>query len=315
MFDNDTGTENHWWIYYWKYLLDIMPELMCVLTLAALIYGLTSWCFLKKFQSYRNYVLLNAILSDFFYYLTFSTMKHWIFISSFQLHYFATAKTHWLLVISHMFYVDIVKVFNQNVQRRYLKSCVFGWGVAIITTTISWYLKDHYFKSVPKFHFIMFYYMKPHDWYVYTTILYSDQILPLIINCVLYIVTVFSLCRSFNTSTQANSNICRRLYIATLIFLLSDVALVSTYFIVMVTQKDFILLRWNKNGESDITTELLFRYLNPLLIIVFLVAVRGNRKAWHDFYLKTINQRSSAGQRGRDIVMQPAERYRAVSDV
>lgn len=34
------------------------------LTIAAFIYGVTSWCLIKKFRNYRNFVFLNAILPN-----------------------------------------------------------------------------------------------------------------------------------------------------------------------------------------------------------------------------------------------------------
>lgn len=128
-----------------------IDSILIALTLATLTYGVTSWCILKKFRNYKNFVLLNAILSNFLrniltpIYLHLSsendhnksnaTTASMLYLE-YLAEYFSTAKTHWLLIISHMFYADIVKVFSGNMQRRYLKSSIFGWGVSLITTAI-----------------------------------------------------------------------------------------------------------------------------------------------------------------------------------
>ncbi|KAJ8730997.1 hypothetical protein PYW08_002410 [Mythimna loreyi] len=310
MSDNDTSTENDSWTDFREYQRH-MDYIICVLTLAALIYGLTSWCFLKKFRNYRNYVLLNAILSYFFHYFTFILMyskKIRFDDYSEVIDYFTTVKNHWLLVISHMFYVDIVKVFNQNIKRRYLKASLFSWGLPVITSIISEYLLKMYVEYI--WINVDNYYLTNN--YVFGTIFYLEQIIPVTINTVLYIVTVISLCRSFNMSTHTGRNTCLRLYIATLIFLMSDVTLLSSY-IMNMTKYSFNIY--------FIIAEYLLVYFNILLMVVFLIAVKGNRKAWYDFYVKWINQRSSAGQRDENIIMnervirEPVERYRAVLDV
>ncbi|KAJ8721676.1 hypothetical protein PYW07_002451 [Mythimna separata] len=301
MSDNESSTRYGWSINFWRYLFHIMPYIMLVLMLAALIYGLTSCCILKKFRNYRNFVFLNAILTYFLLYCLDIMLEEIEFLRTSGLfsnlpHYLATAKNHWLLVISHMFYVDIVKVFNQNVRRRYLKSFMFGWGVPLITYLITIPVLHYYFKFV----FTRGRYIH----YIFWVIMLSDQIIPVTVNCFLYIATGISLCRSFSTNTHTSTDIWRRLYIATLIFLLSDVALLYQLFINMTYLY-----------PGNIVFFLLL-YLNPLSLVVFLVAVRSNRKAWYDFYVKWINRR----QRGQDIIMhervirEPAERYRAVLD-
>lgn len=107
-----------------------------VVTLATLLYGLISWCVLPKFRNYRNYVFFNALLSNFLKIMAyhFSGLLCLQLKTRFYLRrYFSTTNTYWLLVISHMFYIDIVKVFNGNTRRRFLKSSFLGWGVPLIT--------------------------------------------------------------------------------------------------------------------------------------------------------------------------------------
>ena len=123
--------------------------------------------------------------------------------------YFETAKTHWTLVISHMFYVDIVKVFSGTIRRRYLKSCVFGWGVSLITSISYSYAREN--ASLQTYKLCSF------------MVTWGIHILPVILNCFIYIIIVFSLCRSFDSTLNSACIIWRRLYIATLIFILCDI--------------------------------------------------------------------------------------------
>ncbi|PZC81924.1 hypothetical protein B5X24_HaOG211710 [Helicoverpa armigera] len=46
-------------------LASILVEyLVLVLTLAAFLYGVTSWCLIAKFRHFRNFVYINAIVSS-----------------------------------------------------------------------------------------------------------------------------------------------------------------------------------------------------------------------------------------------------------
>ena len=91
----------------------IINYIVLVLTLSTLIYGITSWCILRKFRNYRNFVFLNAILSNFindtsnkvihFYFIWFGVETYLFYGLIFLSHCCHTARAHWLLVISHLF--------------------------------------------------------------------------------------------------------------------------------------------------------------------------------------------------------------------
>lgn len=123
-------------------LIITIESIVIVLSLTTLVCGLTSWCIIKKFCNYRNYVYLNTILANFLFYSTELTFQMYenvilvpkiIFILFF---YLLSVKNHWLLVMCHMFYVDLVKVFGSNIQSRNLKSTVFAWIVSFISINI-----------------------------------------------------------------------------------------------------------------------------------------------------------------------------------
>lgn len=255
----------------------IILNIMIVTTLATLIYGVVSWCIVKKFRNYRNFVFLNGILSNFTFYLLFLVYEYSInennVMAEVFLQYLATSKSHWLVVISHMFYVDIVIVFNTQILRKYLKSTLFGWGVSLITTAI--------FVVVN----INFYVFDRDDSLLYMEImrfvLVGDRILPLIVNCFFYFRIVFSLCRSFIKRAHTTSDIWRGLYIASLIFILSDVLLLSDYVV-------DILFYQNRIAKLVVT---LLTYFNPLVLDVYFVGLRSNREMWCNYYVKKLRQR------------------------
>lgn len=257
----------------------IILYIIIILTSATLIYGVSSWCVMKKFRNYRNFVFLNGILSNLLYYsilLIFKWTENGFIenVTNYLCMYFETAKCHWLVVISHMFYVDIVKVFNgYYLQRRFLKSCIFGWGLSLITNTMSVFINYHFYD--------VFDYSETELLLKMTDLLsVVEQILPLTVNGIFYFIIVFSLCRSFITCALARSNIWRRLYISTLIFILGDVLVLCNYVIKALSPSQIIKLILN-----------LLSYFNPLILDIYFVVKKSNRETWFDFYVNRKRQR------------------------
>lgn len=276
---------------YKKLIIDITNFLELVLTILALIYGVTSWCFMKKFRSYRNFVNLNAILANFLLNLLATIANYdddfgfkapnWLFeLFSYPCLYFTTVRSFWLVVICHMFYVDFVKVFNDPVQKRFLKSSLFAWGIPLLITGMSTLISaDLIFMHVTK--------------------------LVLSLNCILYIVIVYSLYRSFNTSDQTAANIWRRLYIATLIFILSDL-IMFLYFIIVLPVF---------HSEIVLTLGVLLMRLNVIILDVFIVFVKSNRELWYQLYVNRslARHRNHDIHRIREIIREPGDGLPAVS--
>lgn len=97
---------------------------------------------------------------------------------------------------------------------------------------------------------------------------------------------VFSIFSNISESTA--SNICRRLYIATLVFILSDVLLMGRLMFFIMTDQTDITLAYR------ILTVIV--YLTPIALDVAFVCLRSNRKMWHEFYVNKL--RKSHGDRG-----------------
>ncbi|CAH0697604.1 unnamed protein product [Spodoptera exigua] len=99
----------------------VVEYLVLVMTLAAFVYGAISWCLIKKFRHFRNFVYINAIVSSLLRLLTVSIIipcvmqvividdKDILDICRYICTYFSAVQNYWMLVICYIFYVDIVK--------------------------------------------------------------------------------------------------------------------------------------------------------------------------------------------------------------
>ena len=205
-----------------KTLIVVTSSIILVLSLAAFFYGLISWCLLKKFRNVRNFVLVHLMLTSGFRYCPF------LFSDLYCLYFYHNSPTLpcletftfiyvfwglafncWLLVLSYIFYVDFVKVFNLNIRRRYLKSGMFGWGVPSTTVFLyvlfRWLLITYFSIDI-----------------LIIEVVTSLVLLPVAINLVIYFTVVYSLFHSSELGVTVSTKKWRRFYIATLIFVLSN---------------------------------------------------------------------------------------------
>ncbi|KAJ8707283.1 hypothetical protein PYW08_011417 [Mythimna loreyi] len=264
-----------------RVLNPIVEYIFLAVIVSALIYGVISWCILKKFRNYMNYVCLNLLLAQFLVVLC----RKYALVSVTAVIigiYVILVRGHWLVVVCHMFYIDIAKVFDGHMpKRRFLKSFLFGWVVPVLSTIPILFTLSNIVDSI---------------------ILLS----PLILNIILFIIIVCSLCRKSEASATTATSKCRRLYIATLIFIVGDVSLIA-YFLI-----GFIL------SESYVRPYIYILMLSPILLSVFLVVVKSNRELWHQYYVNKLKQRVSIRREDRNmherVIGEPAESPAQVLD-
>lgn len=335
MFDNDSGVndsstydedindDTEFYRYdtiYWDLITrvdNVAKYTILTLTLVTFSIGVTSWRIIRKFRLYRNYVYLNAILTNFLQIIvnilipyTMGSIKNaWFHRFFFCLNvYLSSVKSHWLLLICHLFYADFVKVFDVHIQRRYLKSTLFAWGVSFVTTTI--------------FMFVLYYFLYyssdmtivNRSVSLIVVLTRGSSILALTANCCLYILIVRSVCRNFNTSSHTASNTWRRLYISTLIFVLSDIMMLSEYVASFFRSINFT--------TAFLLLETLLPNFSAFVLSVFFVVVKSNRKIWREFFILKFKQRSSSATlKNKDIKMrtkincEPADSHPEVLEV
>lgn len=155
-------------------------------------------------------------------------------------------------------------MFKSDFARRYLKSSLFAWGVPILVTfvfsvalpIILLSVKNYLFqKTFAKILNVFFY------------ISMSLYFIPLTINAFIYIKVLVTLFKTSGLSKTAVKT--RRLYIATLIFLLSGT--------VSLTVPIFIVL------EIPVLTYV--DYLQIVVLDIYFLLVKSNRLIWKEFYL------------------------------
>ncbi|KAH9643946.1 hypothetical protein HF086_016496 [Spodoptera exigua] len=110
---------------------------LCTITLS---YGILSWCLIKKFRNFKNYVFLSgtlvnvirlSLLAATVMHRDLNTLKFafskLIFMSNLSLIYFSTVYNNWMVVMCYMLYVDIVKVFKKDFKKKYVQVTLLTW--------------------------------------------------------------------------------------------------------------------------------------------------------------------------------------------
>lgn len=237
----------------------------------AIVFGVTSWCVLNKFRTFRNFVLLSALVA-----LMLQMLVMWLsdrFISDevaesnsavnvIVLCYyvlFQSAFQYWLIVLCYVFSVDFVKVFHYDCRRKYLWSNLFAWAVPFITV--------HLYAIVGA---ILYNLPDDESQYIFEAhIAMSLILIPVVLSLITYLVVIGRLI--FGAST----NKCCGFTIATLIFLFSNVILFTV--VPIVLDKDILAV--NVIGE-------ILEYLQTIALIVCIVVLKSNWKLWRDHFNK-----------------------------
>lgn len=258
----------------------IIAWILVVCTLLAIIYGVTSWCLIKKFRVFRNYVILSAIVAKMclclFYLLNYylcieqMLMEYPVMevLSAALVLYLALSFHCWLLVLCYIFYVDFVKVFRLDIHRRYLKSTLFGWGLPFISNLC---------LIIPT---LFFYYYDTNDIITLDmlhVILILLLLIPVTINFVIYVIVLYCLFRRSEVGASISFGKWRRFYIASLIFIFSNV-IVLVILIEACQIKNLALSTIGEIGD----------HLNAIALVVYLIVLKSNRVIWREF----LNNRS-----------------------
>ena len=257
----------------------------CVMTLATFMYGVTSWCLIKKFRNFNNYVYLNAVFVNILrltlgifslirggIYLT--KLAQYINIYFFILMFFSAVYNYWLVVMCYIFYVDIVKVFDTDIKWKYFKSSLFAWGVPFIFLVIC--------KSV-----LLFVDLTESrnqeiklTAFAWAGIMITSNVFPTIINLVLYVKIVCNLFPCNDTvnviipkKERMKQNVCR-LLIATCMFVLNNLFVIC-------------MLVWDLWSGSDIVRAVSF-CLQIVVLSLFVPLVKSNRTLWQEYFKKRL---------------------------
>ncbi|KAJ8707467.1 hypothetical protein PYW08_010719 [Mythimna loreyi] len=260
------------------YYLIVFAWIIIVLSLTGLLYGVTSWCIIKKFRHLRNYVLLNLMITNMiryslFVYVESNCFLHYIHLVKVQIvlylfEFWALTFNCWLLVLCYIFYIDFVNVFNKEISRRYLKSNLFAWGVPFAA--------------------ILLYFITGRLLYAYcsmeiltTPIGISLLLLPVTISFVVYVMVVYSLFWNSKAPASTSSDKRRRLYISTLIFVLSNV-------MVLYCLRDLFEVTDKYVNVLGVFGE----FMNIIALDTYFILGKFNRELWQGYFKKRSLQTS-----------------------
>ncbi|KAJ8707468.1 hypothetical protein PYW08_010720 [Mythimna loreyi] len=260
----------------------IIGWVLFVPTLLSFIYGVTSWCLIKKFRNIRNYVLLSAISANAIRLFVFelcmilitpvAILRYPVLrVIPISLVMYTTLAFHcWLLVLSFYFYVDLVKVFHLEVRNRYLKCGLFAWGIPLILSIV---------YTIAALFCYVFNTTEIVTNYMFEALTKTLLLIPIMFNFMIYLTVVYSLFRGCEPVGCPAINKWCRFYIATLIFVLSNIIQLATILEILDIKVFAIVVI----AELGI-------YLNTIALDVFIIIVKSNRELWHEFLKRRIIQ-------------------------
>ena len=259
-------------------LLKIGNYTQLSMTLATLIYGVTSWCLIKKFRNFNNYVYLNAIIvtiirlivvsiTNIYFIESITKFTHFlIFI------FFSTVFNYWLLVMSYMFYVDVVKVFNGSFKKKFLTCFLLAWCVPMIGLTVGILVLFIVELTVESNY-------NEYKFNVLITIIYVIilcDVTPLLINVVFFLRLIHSLfsCKGENDCVVPEGKRkkvnWRRLCTARVMFMLTNVNIL-------------VLFIWDFFYDSMMLRTVTFS-IQTFVLSLFVPLVKSNRTLWHEYF-------------------------------
>ncbi|PZC81925.1 hypothetical protein B5X24_HaOG211711 [Helicoverpa armigera] len=252
-----------------------------VISTITFIYGLVSWKVIRKFRNIKNYVYLSAVLVNilrllvtfvYFIMLNFNPdfyMEHLPFVLCFlySFLYLTLAYNHWLLIMCYIFYVDVVKVFQKEIRRKYLKSCLFGWVLPCIMLLVITLLVAHFISGGSDSLALL----RLSMW-----LLHTCTYVPMIFNLVIFIKVLWALffikdsSGSVVTKKEMCIERCRRLSTAWAMFVLTNTVLL-TYLI------------WEFFNFS-LMSGVIAVILQIVALAIFVPVVKSNRELWREYF-------------------------------
>lgn len=268
-----------------NYLPDLgyLDFVVIVLTVISFLIGAVSWRLIRKFRHIKNFVFLNALLSsilndasvilytmytlyypNFFAYSTYLWLK---LIYQITAAFFGTATHCWLMVLGWILYVDIVKVFGGDVNRKFLKTSLFAWGTPfIISLSLPIILLPIILSKYIKMENII---------YISSIVDKLEVFVPLTILICIYVVVLTSLLKKVLVNNTVVKSRC--IFIATLIFL-------SMFFLIFI-MGGIISMTMPPDYLIQISYVPLI-HLQTIALNMYFLTLKSNRDLWRNFYVK-----------------------------
>lgn len=246
---------------YWTNVALLLLSLL--LSAATLIFGLASWILISQWRTFKNYVFLNLIFMIAVVCICFYLVGNADISCSLLVAYVMSLiiTSRWMLVATVMFYIDIVKVFTADVERKYLYTNIFVWlvppfeTVAVFTTAIKYYENEEIIQ--------------------YYTI--SVVVVTLLAAILFYIKVLYTLVLSIlepmTRHTETKRNIVQKIILSTAACITSGITSFLPVMLGDIIFHDYII--------GNVTR--LVSLLNIIGIIVFYLAMKDHREAWVEY--------------------------------
>lgn len=263
------------------YILKITLWVGTVSSVITFIYGVVSWCLIKKFRNFRNYVLLGPILAITMCCLAAHVQ---VFILASKPHlaetiiftaiyafllYFALVFYCFFIVLCYIFYVDYVKVLHLKINNKYLICSLFVWCFPFVEIFVFFLTR-----------FLTNTYLFP-QLFISFDVLYI-WVLPLLLSVICYFLVVYSVFCGHKSESWTSIKRLGHFGIATFIFAFSNFSII-VHLSRVLDRDDFILLMV---GQIQ-------HYMVALFICIYLIVVRRNRILWGEFLNKKPIQTST----------------------
>ena len=251
------------------------------MTLVTFIYGVISWCLIKKFRNFNNYVYLSATIVNIMRLIVISIIFlncdeivvkiPYIEVYFYIFMFLSTVYHYWLVVMCYVFYVKLVKVFNGDMKRKYLKSTLFSWGLPVLIVFICRFALFIIEQAIDEENTQF-----SRKQFISNCMLVVSHVIPTAINSLIFIELLYSLFCSKESNASSLSKKerikekWRRLYTATSIFFLSNVFVL--YFLIWTGFHFSMITRYST------------MYIQLLAVTIFIPLVKSNRVVWKEYY-------------------------------
>lgn len=219
-----------------------------LVSIATIVFGVITWTVIPKWRQFRHYVFLCLILTNIPDLLLYLTLDMSPIMEEFIIVYSRITFTHWLMIITVMFYIEFVQVFRslKTLKHVYLHANVFGWLVPFVTLLLTAGRKEI-------------------EVYVTFTLLF--------INLVLYLNVLVALCKPSQIPEHGQS-FCKKLILSTFAFTVTGNFI---WFPLMVLSA----------MDTEVFIAILWPYVITIMFInMFFLMLKSHRELWMEYWCK-----------------------------
>lgn len=273
----------YFWTIYLYTIIYITLSWICILL----------WLKIAEWHKFSNYVFLNLTLAFTVRYFTpilpyilhiYRLIDSYDFVYKtfyYLFTFFGYSLCCWLTVMSVVIYNNIVKIYNSDMDKKYLMSSLFAWGLPLIITL--WrYVYENYLALTFKRRFnSLLFYIVFHTKYL--------SLLIVILNVLVFVRVLISLLRRSNLRSTNRNTFRQKLQVVIFAFISSGIIMMLNLIIQfsISLSKGFDLYLIPSMPLSFIAIVLVVEFvgiLQMLLLSVFVLFSKSNRQIYRQYF-------------------------------